>query len=229
MNTLKKLRYAFIAAIMILGSSILTSCDKDEMTALELHGQWYGDFGMNYSYEEPVYDRYGHITGYVTRRFECYDTKIRFHQKGFTDHGTGTQVDYYKYGPYEYIYYDFDWWVQNGIIKLRYRWANEWDTDIINYSLSSTHFRGTFDFTRVHFDLLSLDKSAYNWDIRNSYYRNYGYGCDPYMNYGYYPYNYYAPGKPGVQKNSVERNDSAFIPSMQEIHIGNRYAEKIEE
>lgn len=226
MNTIRRFRNAAYLLLMVLASATFTSCDEDKMEAMTLHGDWYGDFGMNYEYEEPIYDRYGHIVGKEVRRFDSYDTKIHFHQRGFSNHGTGTQIDYYEHGPYEYMYYDFDWRIENGVIKLRYRWANEWDTDIINYSLTNTRFAGTFDFSRVHFSLLSLDN--YDWDIRNPYYQEYGYGCDIYSGYGgYYPYHYYAPAARGTEnKVTTEKSDSAYIPSMQEIRIGNRYAKK---
>lgn len=218
MNTLKKLRYA---AYILLAMLVMTSCDEDNRKAFKLNGAWRGDFGMNYSYVDP----WGR-----SHRFDCYDTRIKFNSDiMYSSHGTAVQKDYYLTGPYEYIYYNIDWTINNGVIRLRYHWANQWDTDIFNYSLTASTFRGYFDNTTVPFELHSL--TNYDWTIRNSYYDRYGYGCDPYSNYGYYPYPYYAPGKKGEtiqgkKRESVDADSTAYIPALEEMHFGNRFTEK---
>lgn len=203
-----------------------SSCDEDRMEALQLNGTWFGDFGMNYSY--------GRWT------FDSYETTIRFHQSGISNHGTGTQVDYYREGPYERLYYDFDWWISNGVVKLRYHWAEEYDVNIYDYRLTSSHFYGRFE-NGAPFNLESTD---YWYTIHNSYYDRYHYGCDIYNSWGYdYPWRYYAKEKKGTE-NAHKTNDSKVVelapgingvpaegteyayPAPSEIHLGNRNSVK---
>lgn len=225
---LQKLFTALCAVFALAGTMTLTSCDEDNNKAYKLNGEWYGDFGMNYTY----------TYGNRTYRFDCYDTKIKFSSDiMYSSHGTAVQVDYYADGPYEYLYYNIDWTINNGVITLRYHWANQWDTRIYNYALSTSHFTGYFDNTNVPFDLRAL--YSYDWNIRNSYYQEYGYGCDRYSNYGYYPYPYYAPSKDGkvhgklADKAETVEGTSAegdkYVPAPEELTFGNRFTEKAAE
>lgn len=230
MNIKKQTRTIITLLLIIVASAVTTSCDNDVMEANTLRGDWYGDFGMEYSFVDPRTGR--------THVFECYDTYIRFYQSGYSNRGTGTQVDYYKYGPYERIYYDFDWYIVNGVIKLRYHWATEWDADIYNYVLTSNYFEGRFQ-DGVRFNMRAI--YDYNWNFSNRYYKQYHYGCDPYEEYGFYPYGYYdnyVSYDYGYQSNShygykhnsrstapqelQNNSDSIFIPAPKDIIINKR-------
>ena len=173
----------FLAAIIFLMSAFaLTSCVDMEDTnqSMALSGEWRGDFGMYYTY---VDGRGRHYT------FDSYDTRLTFIPAyAHAQHGRGTQVDYYEYGPYEYQYYKFSWSVNNGNIYLTYDYDHELDTRISNYRMTNDFFSGTFASSGTSFRLYKI-ADYYNW---TPYVNIYGYGSryDWYDNYPYYaPYS----------------------------------------
>ena len=114
-------------------AGMLTSCDyiEDTRQSMVLSGEWKGDFGMYYEYV----DGYGQCY-----TFDSYDTRITFIPAySYAHHGTGTQVDYYDYGPYEYQYYSFRWSVSDGIITLVYDYDHQLDTRIGDYHMTNDY------------------------------------------------------------------------------------------
>ena len=142
-----------------------------------LSGEWRGDFGMFYTYVDRG----------RTYTFDSYDTYIRFIPAySYARYGTGTQVDYYEYGPYEYQYYSFRWEVSNGNIYLTYDYDHELDTRISDYAMTNDYFSGRFAGTNTTFRLYKM-ADYYSW---SPYTNSYGYGSrDSWSSY----YPYYAP------------------------------------
>lgn len=160
----------------------LTSCegwqliDDDYDQSKVLSGQWQGDFGMNYIY------RYNG-RNYT---FDSYDTDVIFYpdHNGAT-YGWGKQVDWYEYGPYEYIYNRFNWEIVDGILYLTYPNDPRMNTDIYDYHMTNDRFTGYFDDTYEQFCLYKI-RDYYNW---TPYVNTYGYGA---RNNWYDSYRYYA-------------------------------------
>lgn len=183
----------FLAAIIFLMSAFaFTSCVDMEDTnqSMALSGEWRGDFGMYYTY---VDGRGRHYT------FDSYDTRLTFIPAyAHAQHGRGTQVDYYEYGPYEYQYYKFSWSVNNGNIYLTYDYDHELDTRISNYRMTNDYFSGTFASSGTSFRLYKI-ADYYNW---TPYVNIYGYGS----RYDWdYDYPYYVPYS---RSNGGESQDS---------------------
>lgn len=164
---MKKFKFYIIMAMAVLSCSVLTSCDEDIDEAMVLSGEWYGDFGMNYT------DRYG-------RTYECYDTNLRFYQRGpYSSHGYGQQVDfYYDEDPYRWgrhdhrymymkQYYRFEWSINNGVIHLRYPGNPQLDVDIYDYHLSDRYFDGRIGSSRIEFRLDKL--TGFVWSEYDRY------------------------------------------------------------
>lgn len=172
MNTLRKLRSALYAALMLFGAFAFTSCDDDNITAMKLEGEWKGDFGMYFD------------NGYY--RWECYNTYMRF-ENAFIAAASGycKQVDYYNDPrcPYAYIYHYVDWKVRDGRITFKYRGEREWNTVISDYSLSSVRFYGHFADTGAPFDLRDVSMGDTWWSGYTGNYHYYDYGYDPYHPY----------------------------------------------
>lgn len=174
--------YFLIAIILMMSAFALTSCVdmEDTSQSMVLSGEWRGDFGMYYTY---VDGRGRHYT------FDSYDTRLTFIPAySQAQHGRGTQVDYYEYGPYEYQYYKFSWSVNNGNIYLTYDYDHELDTRISNYRMTNDYFSGTFASSGTSFRLYKI-ADYYNW---TPYVNIYGYDSrdDWYDNYPYYaPYS----------------------------------------
>lgn len=136
---------------------------EDTNQSMVLSGEWRGDFGMYYTYVER-----GH-----TYTFDSYNTYIRFiPDHAYANYGTGTQVDYYEYGPYEYQYYTFRWSVKNGNIDLYYDYDPDLDTRISDYHMTNDYFTGTFPFSNTTFRLYKMS-DFYSW---TPYVNTYGYG-----------------------------------------------------
>lgn len=151
------LKFINILLVSLCLTSVLTSCDTDpdHNVARILSGEWYGDFGMYYTYEH-------HGRVYT---FDSYDTDIKF----FPDHdyatyGTGYQIDYYAHGPYEYQCYSFKWEILDTRIYLDYIDAPELSTCISDYEVVNNHFTGWFDGTDSFFDLVKTENYYDSFD-----------------------------------------------------------------
>ena len=125
-----------------------TSCDEDTVKSMVLSGEWEGDFGMYYT-----------LGG---RTYECYDTYLQFEPDYlYATTGTGCQVDYYDYGPYDYQYYRFTWRVENSDIYLEYPHDPQLDVTIRDYKMSNTLLTGKLaSGTRISLSKLT---DYYDW------------------------------------------------------------------
>lgn len=175
---MRTLRNLWIALCTVVAATTLSSCDEDLSLAVNLSGEWQGDFGMYYEYE---------YRGRVFR-FDSYDTRIVFYPSyDYATHGYGKQVDYYSQGPYVYQYYYFNWYVDRGDLVLEYPYDHDLDAVIHDYHMYSNRFYGYFGTSGTRF---SLYKTADYYDWAN-YSGNYYY--DPRDGwYDYYP-NYVKP------------------------------------
>lgn len=118
-------------------TGLFSSCDEDEKKGLRLSGEWEGDFYSYYTYTK------GNDPTVRTAWSDC--TYMHFYTDGFdVDEGEGYEVDFYKSGPYDYLYYRFFWKVQDGIISLSYPGNHDMDVDIYDYHLTYNHFAGRF-------------------------------------------------------------------------------------
>lgn len=180
-----------------------TSCDDDIDQAMALSGEWTGDFGMYYEIEDPYTGRW--------ISFDASQTDLVFYPEyEYATYGTGKQIDYYRYGPYKYQYYYFNWRVRNGIVYMEYPYDPGLNVAINDYRMSSTRFTGWIG--DVKFSLYKM-RDFYNW---GDYYGDYGYG----WNDGWYWDDYYySKGRDG--KQSVEPDTSNL-----NIRRGNRFMEK---
>ena len=197
----KNLLRALYAMAMVLTLSTLTGCDEDTQMSSVLSGQWYGDFGMFYEYDNG--DRIYH--------FDCRDTHIYFEQRSsFSTHGWGKQVDFYPSGPYEYQYHYFEWTVRDGVLFLTYPYEPELDTEIMDYTISRGFFTGYFGNSHTKFYLEK--EELYDWDTYSGYYY-----YDPRDDwYGGY---YYAPAQTrSGDAASQQKPDESRI-----VRRGNRY------
>ena len=189
-----KRQYSFFSAILIACASIFSSCvDLDANQSMALSGEWRGDFGMNYTYVERG----------RTYTFDSYDTYIRFiPERAGSNYGTGTQVDYYEYGPYEYQYYHFTWSITNGVVYLSYDYDHGLDTRISNYHMTNNYFNGTFPASNTTFSLYKV-VDYYSW---TPYVNVYGYGSR--YDWGTY-YPYYLPATRSGDEQAADSTDAA--------------------
>lgn len=173
---MKKILYSIPILFCLAATAALTSCmDDDTEQSMILSGEWRGDFGMFFEYE----DRFGRI-----RRFDSYDTYITFIPAyDYARYGRGTQVDYYREGPFEYQYYNFNWRVDNGNIYLTYDYDPQLNTRISSYSMTNTYFSGIFASSGTAFRLNKM-VDYYDW---TPYVNTYGYDYRDDWTYGY-PY-----------------------------------------
>ena len=172
---MKRLHYSFAVLCLMISTGMFSSCDyiEDTRQSMVLSGEWRGDFGMYYEYV----DGYGrHYT------FDSYDTNITFIPAYYyAHHGTGTQVDYYMYGPYEYQYYSFRWSISDGIIYLTYDYDHELDTRISDYHMTNDYLTGVFSASGTSFRLRKIVDhydwtpyvDAYGFSSRNNWGRSY--------------------------------------------------------
>ena len=169
-----KRQYSLLSAILIACAYMFSSCvDMEDMNqSMALSGEWQGDFGMYYTYVDYRGREY---------TFDSYDTYIRFiPDHAYANYGTGTQVDYYEYGPYEYQYYYFTWSVRDGNIYLTYDYDHDLDTRISNYHMTNDYLTGTFPYSNTSFRLYKI-VDYYCW---TPYVNTYGYGSR--HDWGYY-------------------------------------------
>ncbi len=196
MNTIKKLRHAVYAATMMIGACTLSSCDDDNVVAIQLQGEWYGDFGMYYS----GVNRYNEV---IT--WECTDTYMKFDNAFFAAaSGYCRQVDYYPYNvrgwgvdrygekfrydapcPYEYIYHYINFKIKDGVITFKYKNEKDWNTIVNDYDITYSTFSGHFADTGAPFYLKSAKMGDAWW---GNYANEYNYVNDHYYerNDGYY-------------------------------------------
>ena len=133
----------------------LTSCDTDEQIANYLiNGNWKGNLATYYT------NRWGDefLDGeyYTVWRFEpgVYD------EWGYVTSGYGTEADYDRYDERVFAYSSFRWEVRHGNIYIYYddpTWNNV-RIDWRDYSISSSHFRGT---------MYDWEDRAYAFDLDN--------------------------------------------------------------
>lgn len=204
---MKKISTLFVALL----SMIFVSCDEDVSTAFHLEGEWTGDMGMFYGFT----DRYGRYY-----EVDADYTNIRFFWDG-DSYGHGEQIDYYNAGPYRYQSYYFKWRVVNGIVQMRYSYADaNLDCDIHNWRMGYDRQYMTDVFygyinNRTRFVLYKLTDFR-GW---NTYGTNgYGYGYyDDYQNYfDGYDYGY-----------AKTRSDAEVMPKV--VKRGSRFMESTTE
>ncbi len=185
--------------VALFTSSLLTSCDEDLEEAYTLAGEWYGDFGM--SYDALVYGR--------PMTFRSYESKVVFYpHHDYATYGTGTQVDFYREGPYECMYYNFRWTIENGVIYLRYPYEDSYlNTEISDYALSYNQFKGYFGWTSTTFCLHKMS-GYYDW---SPYYDSYGW----YYREGWYSPYYTRSGDSVGEGDTVKvmRIGSSLLPA----------------
>ena len=179
---MRRMKNWMMMLVMVMTAGMMTSCDEDEKMAFKLGGEWYGDFGMNYTVEHR-----GRLYTY-----DSYDTYLKFYNDGISaSHGWGKQVDYYDYGPYEYMYYKFYWRIRDGVIHITYPRNPELEVTIYDYRMTWSRFFGWFGNSDVQFSLDRLDRD-YDWDCYTNDYYCYdrgGWSFDIGFGYdNYYPY-----------------------------------------
>ena len=166
----------FLFCSFMMAMFSFSSCEEwqDINQSMALSGEWRGDFGMYYDYIDGRGRRY---------TFDCYDSRISFIPAyAHASYGRGTQVDYYDYGPYEYLYYKFSWSVENGVVYLSYDYDHELDVRISNYSMNNDYFSGIFSSSGNSFRLRKI-ADYYNW---TPYVNIYGYEDRYGWDYDYY-------------------------------------------
>lgn len=200
--TMKKF-FGMLTAL-VMTSMAFTSCyhDDDIDTSMVLSGDWYGNFGMYYEWQ----DRHGEIFVY-----DSYDTDISFYPDyDYATHGYGYQVDYYKHGPYKKIYHSFDWKVINERIYLYYHHDTEYNTVIRDYRMTRYYFTGYFSNGSEPFELEKYGE-YYDW---NPYWHDYPDG------WGYYTFDgwYGQTRAAGEATDSISNENEGTI-----IRFGNRF------
>ena len=153
---------------MMVLALCLVSCDDDTETAINLDGEWEGDFGMY------VEDAYGH-------QFDAEYTNIRFYWDG-GHHGHGEQIDFYRFGPYQWQSYYFTWRVRDGVLYLNYTYDHQLDCAIYDYYMDSSHFTGRIPSSDGGYFTFRLFKLT-NFNSWGRYDATYGYGYEYYDNY----------------------------------------------
>lgn len=155
-------------ALGVMAIISMASCDRDQDLAINMAGEWRGDFGVYYT----EVDRYGREYTY-----RATDTFLRFvPDHTYATYGTGTEVDYYdETCRYECGYYQFRWEVRNGSIYMEYRDAPDMNVRIDRYRMDASRFSG-----RVGNTDFCLYKIAdyYDWSPYcngHGYYNRYGY------------------------------------------------------
>lgn len=151
---MKKLFLTFAACVAAM--SVVTSCDDDEKMAMELSGDWSGEFYScyEYYYKQETEPRKEYAS-------QTYMQFIPNHMFGST-RGTGYELDIYNDGPIEYMYYEFDWKIEDGVISLRYFDNPDLNIDIYDYRLDYHRFKGFFGKKKYSFELYSVDD--YDWN-----------------------------------------------------------------
>lgn len=134
----------------------------DRSRSQTISGQWQGDFGMFYRAENPY-----------TRNWEQFDADysyVVFHSDYYgARSGTGKQVDFYRYGPYEYQYHAFRWEVNRGVLYIDYPHDRNLNVEIYDYALTPYNFRGRINGSNFVFNLTKLN----NWNRWHYFTGNY--------------------------------------------------------
>ena len=162
---MKKLfNYAMYAISIMMMVSLNSCCEvDDEMQAMVLSGEWHGDFGMSYIYEDARGREYC---------FDAVDTRIVFYPEyNHALWGHGRQTDFYEDGPYESQTYHFDWRVRDGVIYLTYPYDPTLDCNISDYHMSNDHFSGHFYHNSPRFMLHKVE-DYYDWSPYVNVYHN---------------------------------------------------------
>lgn len=200
---MRTIKMMFATLVCLATVSLFSSCDKDVEDAIDMAGEWTGDMGMYYSIENP----YTH----EMVAFDADFTDMQFipdHE--YATYGTGKQVDYYKFGPYDYRYYYFTWSIEHGVIYLRYPGVPGLNVNIYEYHLSRHHFTGKIGPKRYPFSLNKMT-SYYNW---GAYYGDYiWHSCY----YDWYTY--------GSKTRSEAAEGPRISDSKTPVKLGNRYME----
>ena len=202
----KTFRLFSLIATACLCTLFVSCTDDDTEEAMVLSGQWQGNWGMYYEIEHN-----GRIY-----TFDSYDTDIVFYpQYDYATHGYGYQVDWYRQGPYERMSFRFSWSITNGVIHLIYPGYPEYNTNIRNYSINNSRFRGYFDTGTEPFYLYKI-ADYYDW----SYY--YGYGDYHYWYYDDWNWDWYAK-----TRTTAPDSTSAKTPTTEDriVKIGSRLSE----
>ena len=151
-----KIQHASLIMAICVALCATTACDEDEKMGLRLAGEWEGEFYSTYTCQyksEPT-----------PRQYYADHTYLQFRTDGFdVDQGTGIEVDYFGSGPYEYLWYEFDWKVRDEVIELRFVDAPEMDVTIEDYHLTYDRFRGRFG-EGYSFSLGKMDADEYDWE-----------------------------------------------------------------
>jgi hypothetical protein len=220
-----KKAFSLFSIIAMAGLCLMfTSCTRDEDTeiAMDVSGQWQGNWGMYYEYtwiENGIE---------YTRAYDSYDTDIIFYpNRDYATHGYGYQVDWYTEGPYQRLSHRFDWEVFNGRIILKYPRdpdGSDYSTTISNYRLNSNRFTGYFPNSTEPFYLNKI-QDYYNWWEYENLYRSHHYVYLEWDWDGFY-YDLYDPFY-YAKTRSAEATDSVGKPAEGRItKIGSRLSEK---
>jgi len=179
---MKKMKHLTFSLLTLLCASLcigLSSCDEDEERAAYLSGEWTGDMGMCFEYNDDDY--------------RAAYTDIRFIPDGdFSASGEGEQIDYFEWPcPIRYQSFYFRWSIDEGRISLYYPYNPQLNVVIYDYGMSDGLFYGWID--NVRFSLVKL--VDYNsWNL---------YGDDGY-GYQYYDSYYYAKTRNGQQPDTTQ-------------------------
>lgn len=152
----KFFNYAMCVLSMMMMMVSLTSCceEDDEMQAMVLSGEWHGDFGMSYIYEDHRGREYC---------FDAVDTRIVFYPEyHHALYGHGRQTDFYEDGPYATQTYSFDWEICDGVIYLTYPYDPTLDCRISDYRMTNNRFSGRFYHNSPKFELYKVE-DFYDW------------------------------------------------------------------
>lgn len=145
-------------AMTIMFAMSITSCDPewwddshrmDYKQSKALSGQWTGNFGMYYVYNGRTYDA-------------NYTDIVFYPDYSGATHGWGKEVDFYAFGPFEYVYHKFNWKLRDGVVDLKYYHDPELDTFIRDYNMNNDYFQGYFGNTNDRFSLRKI-KDYYDW------------------------------------------------------------------
>lgn len=137
----------------------------DRSRASIISGQWKGDFGMFYSARHPHTGQW--------QQFDADYSHIIFYSDYYgARSGTGKQVDFYRYGPYEYQYHAFYWEVRGGTLLINYPHDPNLNVEIYDYSLTPYNFRGRINGSNFVFNLTKLS----HWNRWNHFSGNYMFG-----------------------------------------------------
>jgi len=150
MKKILSILWAFVAVV-----GCFTSCDEDEKKAMQLQGDWSGEFYSSYNY------RVGRETKLRTAYADLTCMKfVPNHMFGST-RGTGYELDIFNSGPIAYMYYEFDWKITDGVIHLTYFDNPSMNVDIYDYRLTNYRFQGYFGEHKYTIDMESV--SNYDW------------------------------------------------------------------